>query len=78
MLRIEPFDWGELRQIKTFTLRHAFGDIHYGDVAKFLETSKQRECAADLTSSNQTNFLTCHDDIPLFRREGREENPDKK
>ena len=52
--------WARLRDIKSFALRSAFGNVEQDDVAKFFDRGEMGERAADLACADKGDFGSCH------------------
>jgi hypothetical protein len=50
-----------LREIESFALRYAVDDVEENNFAELPNAGKVSECAADLASTDQCNFVTRHD-----------------
>ena len=49
---------GRLREVESFSLRDAFGDVEEGDVPEFLQGGNMGERTADLAGADQRDLLT--------------------
>ena len=62
---VKTIDGRGFGEIERFALRCAFGNVEQDDIAKLLEPREVGERAADLTSTNQCDFLTRHHLSPI-------------
>jgi len=64
---IDALDRSGLGDIQGLALRDAFSDVEHYDVAQLLQADQMSQGAADIAGANESDFFTCHGNLPLGR-----------